>query len=353
MERVLHILNTSSFSGAENVAITIINNITAEDGFEHIYASLEGTIRDVLKENGIRFYPLEKLNVKNVRKAVKIFKPDIIHAHDFTAGIISSLSCFKIPIINHLHNNSPWLKTFSVKSVAYGLSALRYKKIITVSNSVMEEYIFGRFFKKKSTVVGNPINLNSIIKKAENAEITDSSDVALLGRITPQKNPSMFVDIISELKKKLPNINAAMIGDGELRDEIALKIEKLGLKENIKMYGFVKNPYGLLKNARVLCMPSLWEGFGLAAVEALALGTPVIASPVGGLGGVVNEKCGKLCKEKEEYVNEIFELLQNEKLYAQKKEGAFERAKELDNIKQYKKVLLDVYMSQIKKREID
>ena len=52
-------------------------------------------------------------------------------------------------------------------------------------------------------------------------------------------------------------------------------------------------------------MPSLWEGFGLAAVEALTLGLPVVCSGAGGLCDIVNDSCGKICKTLDEYVSEL------------------------------------------------
>lgn len=78
------------------------------------------------------------------------------------------------------------------------------------------------------------------------------------------------------------------------RDKYGARIEELGLVHVIRLYGFQKNPYIYLKQAKVMCMPSKWEGFGLAAVEALALGKPVIAAPVGGLNDIINDNCGKL-----------------------------------------------------------
>ena len=47
-----------------------------------------------------------------LKKAIEKIQPDIIHAHDFTAGILAASLINRIPIINHLHNNSPWLKKY-------------------------------------------------------------------------------------------------------------------------------------------------------------------------------------------------------------------------------------------------
>lgn len=339
--KVLHILNTGSYSGAENVVATILVNM--KNDIDGVYSSLDGSIRDILKEKDISFVSFEKLTIKNLKKVIEEVQPDLIHAHDFTAGIIASLTTFRIPIINHLHNNSPWLKTFSIKSIVYGISCLRYKKILTVSDSVMDEYIFGRFFKHKSLVVGNPINLHIIQEKALENPYYETYDIAFLGRLTEQKNPMLFLEIIKEIKKTIPSLKVVMIGDGELRSQVEKKIEELELTSTVKLTGFVNNPYAILNKCKVMCMPSLWEGFGLAAVEALGLGKPVVATDVGGLGQIVNNDCGKLCYTKEEFVEEIGSLLLNDDLYQQKSKQALIRANQYHNVESYCQQLQEIY----------
>lgn len=339
--KIMHILNTSSYSGAENVVITLINSL--REDVDSVYVSLDGSIREILDRNEIAFYPIPKLTVKNIRKAIKDIKPDIIHAHDFTAGVMASVATFRTPIINHLHNNPPWIKHFSIRSIVYGLSAFRYKKILTVSRSVMDEFIFGIFFKRKTEVVGNPVDVQAICYKAECAELRDSFDIVYLGRISEQKNPLFFLDIISALKNRAPHLRVAMIGDGEMRAEVEQRIMQLSLQDNIVLYGFLENPYGILKNAKVMCMPSLWEGFGLAAVEALSLGIPVVASPVGGLADIIDDEHGNLCDTKKEFVECIKDIILNNDIQCEKSKKAFERSKEFDNIQTYRKMLMEVY----------
>jgi len=343
---ILHVLNSCSYSGAENVVISIIKEFNnARKDYNFIYVSLEGPIREYLIEEGLNYDFVNKMCVSEIRRLIRKHNPDIIHAHDFTAGIITSLSTYQTPIINHLHNNSPWIKMICLKSIIYGLSCTRYKKILTVSKSIMDEYIFGKIFKNKIVVIGNPVNLEDINCKVTESDIHEYSDITFLGRLSHPKNPHLFIEIVNDLVKKFPNLKAAIIGDGDLREEVEINIFNLGLSKHIKMYGFQKNPYGLLNNTKLLCMPSNWEGFGLAAVEALALAKPVVASPVGGLINIVDNTCGDLCIFKEEFVNAISNLLSNAELYRNKQLGAKKRAEYFDNMKTYRDALIAVYKS--------
>lgn len=337
-KKILHILNTSSYSGAENVAITIINNMNSD--YECAYASMDGLIRSVLDKNGITFLPISKMSIRELSRIITIYKPDIIHAHDFTASVVSSLSTSKIPIISHIHNNSPWIKTYHPYSFAYLLTAMKCKKILGVSESVFSEYVFGNIIKNKSTVVSNPIDLSVIKNNAKSAAESDLSyDIVFLGRLSTQKNPQRFIKIISELVRELPDVKVAIIGAGELKTECTKLIGDYRLENNIEMLGFMVNPYGILAASKILCMTSEWEGFGLVAVEALSLGVPVVANDVGGLPGIINNKCGALCKHDDEFILEIKLLLNDENYLDTKSKEAFTQAEKLENI--------DIYTSRI------
>lgn len=341
--KVMHVLNTGGYSGAENVVITMINNMRSD--VDSYYVSPRGNIETFLDRDNINYFPIsgDKLTVRELRKAIKDIKPDIIHAHDFTAGIVSSLSTFGIPIINHIHNNGLWIRKVCPKSMVYFISTIRYKTILTVSDSVIDEYVFGSLCRKKARTVGNPIDISSIKRKAETAVIQDSSDIIFLGRLSEPKNPLMFIRIINELIKSFPYLKAVMVGDGELRDEVENAIKANHLDNNVLLYGFQENPYGILKNSKVLCMPSKWEGFGLAAIEAMSLGIPVVASRVGGLTKIVTSDCGELCDSLTNYSEEISRMLTDENYYSQKQNSAYQRALSLDNLDSYTFTIKELY----------
>jgi glycosyltransferase involved in cell wall biosynthesis len=343
MKRVLHILNSSSYSGAENVVINIINNI--KENCICAYVSREGSIRNILEKNKINFYPIKKMTISEIRNVVKQFKPDIIHAHDYTASIICAFSGIKIPIISHLHNNSSWIRTFHPYSFAFLLSCICYKKILMVSSSILNEYIFGSIIKKNCMIISNPIDIKTIRQKAmiQNDEIIINYDIVYLGRFSAEKNPLRFIYIVSELRKKLPSIKAAMIGSGTLYDICKDKINILNINNNLILTGFMENPYKVLSKAKILCMTSEWEGYGLVAVEALSLGIPVIAPPVGGLPEILNDSCGKLCANDNEIINEIEKLLCDYSYWKIKNIKAKEQANKLNNIDDYIKKVKMLY----------
>lgn len=340
-KRILHILNSTTYSGAENVVFSIIQHL---NGYEFAYVSRKGEIQKKLEIYGITYYLVDKLTVKEIKRCILDFKPDIIHAHDFTASILSSFLNFKIPVISHLHNNPPWIKRYGIKSFLYRFTLGRYKEILLVSEAILAEYVFRKKLEQKAVVVYNPVDFNKIKSMAQQKQnCVEKYDIINLGRLSEQKNPKLFIKIIEEcIKNKLP-IKAAMIGNGELYDDVKAYIYEKHMEEHIFLLGFKDNPYIYLQQSKILCIPSLWEGFGMAAVEALVLGKPVISSCMGGLPGIVNNSCGKVCYSKKEYVEEIVKLILDKEYYKQKSIGAVKRAEDLYQKIDYYNNIMQLY----------
>ena len=285
-KKVIFPINSTSYSGLECVAITIIENLRHK--FDFVYVTQDGSIVDVLKEKNIDYYIIKKMSVSEIKKCVKELQPDIIHAHDYTASCICALAKIKLPIISHLHNNSPWIKTLHPYSFLYLYASSRFNKILTVSDSIENEYIFSNIIKSKIENISNPVSRKNILDKVDKND-EKKYDVCFVGRLSDQKKPLKFIKVINDVKEIIPNIRSIMIGDGELKEECKMLIEELGLENNIELVGFKKNPYKYMNQSRVFCLTSEWEGYGLVAFEALTLGLPCVVSPVGGLVDIVDE----------------------------------------------------------------
>lgn len=343
--RVMYVLNTGSFSGAENVIITIIKNLPPK--VEAYYVSLDGSIRDKLVEEKIKFYPLPKVNVHNLKKAIKEVEPDIIHANDTVASVMSAVAERNVPIISHLHNNDPRMKKVTMKSLIYYMMLYKFSRILAVSDSVFDECWYGKKMRTKGIIIGNPIDIELILKKKRKDYL---SDLLFVGRLTEQKNPFEFVQIVSVILKKGYRIKARMLGDGELREQVQQYVEESQLTNVIEIQGFVDNSYDYMTEGGILVIPSKWEGFGMVIVEAMAFGLPVVGNPVGGIPRLVNDKCGFLSYSIEDKVDEICHMIDDRNYYQVKSQEAYKRAAELDNIEKYICDLLSIYDGEVRER---
>lgn len=159
--KVLHVLASSRFSGAENVVCQIVNMFKDERNIEMAYCSVDGEIRQALDERGVKFFPVTKLKKKELKEVINKYNPDIIHAHDMRASYVSAQACGKIPLISHIHNNAFDSRGLSIKSIAYFLAAKKARHIFWVSKSSFDGYFFHKFFSKKSSVLYNVIDVNA------------------------------------------------------------------------------------------------------------------------------------------------------------------------------------------------
>jgi len=308
--KILHVLGSNKYSGAENIAISIISGLSSE--FEMAYCSPDGEIRSFLEREGIQFSPLNGRSLFDLCRVFKQYKPDIVHAHDYWACTMSAMSPLTFRLILHLHNNSPDAKYVNFKTTSFLLPLLRSRSIIGVSQMVFDEHIYRCVLKRKGEIIPNSIDIKKIKSLAEEHAKSKNYSLFFLGRLCEQKDPFFFIDLAANLSRVTPGFSAALIGDGPLYSSCRAKIEELNMRNNIEMYGFLKNPYSLLKNASILVMPSRWEGFGLVALEAMCLGVPVLARPVGGLKSIISESGGGfLCDTLEQFIERASKILRD------------------------------------------
>ena len=119
--KIMHLLQSDRFSGAENVVCQIMELFRNDPEIEMVYVSPDGPIADSLKDRNVSFMGLKKLDFLNVRRAIKEINPDIIHAHDVSAGVLAALIAPRqVKVVSHMHvNNSNMAKT-NIKTIIRG-----------------------------------------------------------------------------------------------------------------------------------------------------------------------------------------------------------------------------------------
>ena len=340
--KVLHVLASNKYSGAENVACTIISN--KPDDFEMTYCSPNGPISETLKEKNIKYLPIKKLSYKEVKKIVKSYKPDIIHAHDNKATVIASLFSKRIKIISHIHGNNKIMNKLNLKTILFNLASKRITKFIWVSKSSLDDYYFKNNIVDKSIILYNVVNQSEVEIKAKEYYIDEEYDLIFLGRLGYPKNPERLIEIIDKLKKCKDDIKVAIVGNGPDKEKIENEVKVKKLDDNIKFYGFVNNPFPILKKSKMLIMTSIYEGTPMCALEAQALGKPVVSTPVDGLKDVIiNKYNGFLSDDNNEIVTFVYELLNNYNNMILLNKNSLKKSKEINNIKQYIDKIIKIY----------
>jgi len=342
--KILHLLQSDRVSGAENLASQIIS-IFSRKNYEIGYCSQDGSIRDYLKKNGINFYPLKYLNFFNFLKVYRIFKPDIIHAHDIRASVLASFFSSSSRVISHIHGNDLKMRVLSIKSIMFFISSFRLDKIIWVSNSALNEYFFFKYVNVKSVVMQN-ILLDCKIKEDlyEFNSINQDFDVVYIGRLSYPKDPIRLINILIAVSKSIPDIKIAIIGQGDFFETLKKIIKNNNVENNIKLMGFLENPLDILKKSKVLVLTSIFEGTPMVALEAMSLGIPIVSTPTDGLVELIDHGVtGYLSKSDDDLINYIIQIVINSDLFVKLSTNTLYRYKIINDINSYIEGLENIY----------
>jgi len=138
--------------------------------------------------------------------------------------------------------------------------------------------VFGNIIE----VLPNPVNVDTIRKYALPVKRFDKKGVCYVaaGRLTFQKGFDRLLYWFSELENKKSTL--VILGDGILKDELITTSKLLKLQNQVKFIGFCDNPWQWYAGADVFLLPSRWEGMPNSVLEALACGTPVVATEESG-----------------------------------------------------------------------
>ena len=343
--KVMHVLNSRIYSGAEKVVCQIIKSFRDDTGMEMVYCSPDSEIvRQMLAEQDVTYLPMETMSIKELSRVIAEQKPDLIHAHDMRASFFSALCCGKIPLVSHIHNNAYDARGLSPKTVAYLLAGFRAKHILWVSNSSYEGYAFHKLFAKKSSVLYNIIDTEQIFEKKAKDETTYDYDMIYVGRLTFQKDPQRLIRLCARLRESKPDLKVAIVGTGELEEEVKALCEELNIQDNVQFLGFQSNPIKMIHDSKAMILTSRWEGTPMCALEAMALGTPVVSTPSDGMTDLLDDGVnGYLTDDDAQMAERLLKIMNDPAHRTYLGENAQKKFAEINDAPKYKQAIADCY----------
>lgn len=341
--KVMHVLNSRIYSGAEKVVCQIIHAFQGE--VEMVYCSPESDIvRKMVEGQGVTYLPMKTMSVSELSRVIREQKPDLIHAHDMRAGFFSALCCGNIPLVSHIHNNAYDARGLSPKTVGYLLAGFRAKHIFWVSQSSFDGYAFHKLFANKSSVLYNVIDTDEIYTKLSQDSNTYDYDLIYVGRLTYQKNPQRLLRLCARLKESKPDLKVAIVGTGELEEELKALSQELNLEDTVHFLGFQPNPIKMVAGSKAMILTSRWEGTPMCALEAMALGTPVVSTPSDGMKDLLTDGVSGYLTESDEQMAvdllKIFTQPEHRQLLA---ENARKKFDSLNDGEAYKQAIWTAY----------
>lgn len=220
-----------------------------------------------------------------------VTKGDIVHAHLFPAGIYLALlkkfGVLRSFLVYTEHSTSNRRRGSYKGKILDTIAYSEYENIYAISYGVKKELVLWlSWVRQKVKVIYN----GAILKypKVIERKNTDKPVILSVGRLTKAKNYATALHAIALLDSY--DFEYYIAGDGDEYESLKSLSKKLGVTTKVRFMGHVDNVECVLEKADIFLIPSLWEGFGLAAVEAMNASLPIVASDINGLREVVAHK---------------------------------------------------------------
>jgi glycosyltransferase involved in cell wall biosynthesis len=189
--------------------------------------------------------------------------------------------------------------TSAVRTLIDRASRRSVSRFVAVSEAVETELIADKVAASRITVIPNGVEILQLRRAASSALGPKPDEararVGFVGRLEQIKGCEFFIRAAALLAADHPSVSFVVAGTGSRERVLRMMAADLGIADRVEFLGHVESVAPLLAALDVVVVPSLSEASGLTAIEALALGVPVVASRVGGLPDVVvHEETGLL-----------------------------------------------------------
>lgn len=229
----------------------------------------------------------DPLAAYRLRRLVEAVGADIVHAHTVSAGFYYQLACLlhrKGVFLYHQHRAPTELQ----RRLSFFKRLLPSPHaVIAVSRSTAELVRSQLGFTHGDIrVVHNGIEFSGL--RAPPAA-REKATIVAVGRLSPEKGFDCLVDAMVRVRAAVPDASLHLAGDGPARASLQERVRGRGLGDAVVFHGFLLEPRTLVSRAAVFALPSREEGLPLSLLEAMALGTAIVASDVGGVSEVVSD----------------------------------------------------------------
>ena len=253
------------------------------------------------------------MNSLMIDRSIEILKNEtfnVIHAHDWMVGraALEIKGLYNLPLVTTIHateigrnRGSSFHNDFQKAIHRMEDLLIRNSDGLICCSSYMQKHVESNFniSTNQIDVIHNGVDTLSFnhtpdIRKAmseisQRYRIPNGKILLYAGRLVLEKGPDILIDAFEVLHYENPELSLIIVGEGPLKQSLMNKVIRLGLQNRIHFMGFVDQEtlVAIYRSADVFVIPSLYEPFGIVALEAMASGVPVVSSDVGGLSEIV------------------------------------------------------------------
>lgn len=328
--RILQVIGSLNNGGSQAMIMNIYENIDrSKVQFDFVIDRPNDlAYGERIEELGGKIFVIPQFTAKNIfafYKAWNYFFSNhseykIVHGHvRSTAAIYLKIAkMYGLTTISHSHSTSSGNGlTALVKNILQYPIRNTADYFFSCSRSA-GEWLFGKrvctqknFFLLKNAIDAERFTFNkqTRVEKRKEYNVEDKFVIGHVGRFTTPKNHEFLIEIFKDIYDKKDNVVLMLVGDGELREVITKKVKEVGLTDKVIFTGVRSDTQDLLQAMDLFIFPSLYEGLGIALIEAQASGLPCLISDTIPIEAVVTDdvKVLKLSEGPNEWAKQALE----------------------------------------------
>jgi glycosyltransferase involved in cell wall biosynthesis len=350
MKRVLMLIKGLGRGGAERFLVSLIQHAD-RSLFDFQVAYLlpaEEALRGELEEIGVPIHCLDGERgvawIKALKRLVRAERIDLVHAHSPYAAVGGRIALWrqKVPFVHHEQN--VWQ---AYRRATYWGNVLTYGRndhVFAVSEAVRQsiQYPAPLRFRRLPPIekLNNAIDPPAIAAAGDPAgfrrELGIDEGTPVVGTVASfkwQKGHQYLLRAAALVRRRFPDVRFVLVGTGPLEQEIRREADELGLNGTLILAGSRDDVPRVMSAFDTFALSSVEEGFGIVLLEAMAAGTPVVATRVGGIPEVVTDgRDGLLvpARDPAALAEAIGAVLGDASLSGSLRDGGRERARQFD-----------------------
>lgn len=288
--RVLQVVPSFNVGGAEGLVLTYLRNFDSScmDMKAVSFYLPSGSIYDeIINDEKLpvaylnKKGPLDITFVKQLKAEIESFNPDVIHTHMSALKYVVMAGTLGKPIFHTIH--SEVLTDAGIYDRVVNRFLFKKYKVTPIALHEELRTAVNRYYGCTNTVVvSNGIDVdkfkNGVSIRDELGISGDSFVLCHVGSFSKPKNHEFLIKVFKKVLSYKPNACLALVGGGVLEDSIRKLVADEGLDGKVLFLGRRSDINNVLKSSDVFVFPSLYEGFGIAVLEAEASGIPAVVS---------------------------------------------------------------------------
>ncbi|TWI86205.1 glycosyltransferase involved in cell wall biosynthesis [Chitinophaga japonensis] len=297
---MLQAIRQGKIGGGESHVLDLVAHLDRNRFEPVVLAFTDGPMIAALQQQQVPTHVIASEKAFDIRvwKQVKRFmqqqQVDIVHVHGTRANtnVLWAARSLRLPLVYTIHGWSfheglhPVMKRARIAAERFITQRAQVNICVSESNRRTGLQAFGRF---RAEVVKNGVNLQKFDPAADYPDVKAAFGipahhlvVGYIARMTLQKDPLNMIRAFAAAAQQAKDITLLMVGGGELQQPARDAAQALGISDRVVFQDFRQDVPAVLRAMDIYCLPSLWEGFPIGVLEAMAMGKAVIASDVDG-----------------------------------------------------------------------